>query len=152
MAEIELDTTARAMPIAKTLQLWILTCSTCSHLTPEKPQPRITCLLNPTEPLPPSTRIFAWNHSYITSQVLAVCASGGIAQEHLGRQRCDRPRSGMGLQQRCSRTFAGLLLVSLVQFLDFSYTLISLSPVRPLSRLPTTIQSTTIAFTIAVCD
>ena len=39
----------------------------------------------PTEPLPSSTGIFTRNHSHITSQGLAVCESGWIAQEHFGR-------------------------------------------------------------------
>src|SRR6202049_3187407 len=102
----------------KALQLRILACSMRPRLTPEKPQQRITLFTQPTEPLPPSTGIFTWDHPYITSQGLAVCESCWIAQEHLGRQRCDRPHSGMGHQQPCSGTFAGLLFDSLVYFFD----------------------------------
>src|SRR6266436_6854412 len=96
----------------KTLQLRILACGMRSRLTPEKPQQRVTLFAQPTKPLSPSTGIFTWNHSHITSQGLAVCESGGIAQEDLGRQRCDRPYSGMGHQQPCSGTLASLLFYS----------------------------------------
>src|ERR1700686_3397609 len=98
----------------KTLQLRILACSMRPRLTPQKPQQRVTLFTQPTEPLSPSTGIFTWNHPHITSQGLAVCESCGIAQEHLGRQSRDRPHSGMGHQQPRSRSFASLLLDSLV--------------------------------------
>src|SRR5580658_7938604 len=94
----------------KTLQLWILACRVRPRLSPEKTQQRITLFTQTTEPLSSSTGIFTWNHSYITRQGLAVCESGGIPQEHLGRERGDRPDSGMAHQQPRSGTFAGLLL------------------------------------------
>src|ERR1700684_1636475 len=121
----------------KTLQLWILACSMRSRLTPEKPQQRITLFTQPTEPLTPSTGIFTWNHSHITSQGLAVCESGRIPQEHLGRQRGDRPHSGMAHQQPCSGTLAGLLLDSLIQFLDLRFELLvhRLQLTPPISRM-----------------
>src|SRR6266436_838757 len=62
----------------ETLQLRIPAYGVRPRLTPEKPQQRITLFTQPTEPLPPSTGIFTWNHSHITSQGLAVCESGGI--------------------------------------------------------------------------
>src|SRR6202162_6588287 len=108
----------------KTLQLWILACGMRPRLTPEKPQQRVALFTQPPEPLSPSARIFTWNHSHITSQGLAVCESGGIAQKHLGRQRCDRSHSGMAHQQPCSGAFAGLFLDSLVQFLDLRFELL----------------------------
>src|SRR4029077_14552275 len=84
------------------------------RLTPEKPQQRIAVFTQPTEPLSPSTGIFTWNHSHITSQGLAVCKALGITQEYLGRQRRDWPHSRRGHQQPYSGTFASLLLDSLV--------------------------------------
>src|SRR5580704_5187734 len=108
----------------KTLQLRILACGMRPRFTPEKPQQRVALFTQPPEPLSPSTRIFTWNHSHITSQGLAVCESGGIAQKHLGRQRGDRPHSGMAHQQPRSGTFAGLLLDSLVQFRDLRFELL----------------------------
>ena len=98
----------------KTLQLWILAYGVHPRLTPEKSQQRITLFTQPTEPLSPSTGIFTWDHPYITSQGLAVRESCWIAQEHLRRQRRDRPHSGVGHQQPCSGTPASLLLDSLV--------------------------------------
>src|SRR5258707_12281843 len=98
----------------KTLQLRILAGGMRSRLTPEKPQQRVTLFAQPTEPLSRSTGIFTWNHSHITSQGLAVSESGGIAQEHLGRQRCDGPYSVVGHQQTRSSSSAGLLFYSLV--------------------------------------
>ena len=98
----------------ESLQLRILAGGMRSRLTPEKPQQRVTLFAQPTEPLSRSTGIFTWNHPYITSQGLAVRESGGIAQEHLGRQRCDRPYSGMSHQQPRSNSSAGLLFYSLV--------------------------------------
>jgi hypothetical protein len=98
----------------ETLQLRILTYRVHRRLAPEKPQQRIALFAQPTEPLPPSTGVFPRNYPHITSQGLAVCESCWIAQEHLGRQRCDRPHSGVGHQPPCSETFAGLLLDSLV--------------------------------------
>src|SRR5580704_12747600 len=86
----------------------------CSRLTPEKTQQRIALFTQPTEPLPSSTGVFSGDHPYITSQGLAVCESCWIAQKYLGRQRRDRPHSGMGHQQPCTGSFARLLLHSLV--------------------------------------
>src|SRR5580700_4066877 len=83
------------------------------------PHPRETattdCLVTqPTEPLPLSTGVFTRNHPHVTSQGLAVRESCCIAQEHLGRQRRDRSHSRVSHQQPRSRTFASLLLDSLV--------------------------------------
>src|SRR6202451_2528103 len=100
-----------------------LACRRPPRLSPEKPQQWITLFTQPTEPLSPSARIFTWNHYHITSQGFAVCESGRVSQEHIGRQRGDWPHSGMAHQQPCSGTLAGLLLASLVQFLDLRFEL-----------------------------
>src|ERR1700693_268600 len=90
------QTLLHQFPTVKTLQRRISAYRVCSRLTPEKAQQRIGLFTHPPEPLPSSTGIFSGDHPYITSQGLAVCESCWITQEHLGRQRRDRPHSGMG--------------------------------------------------------
>ena len=64
------------------------------RLTPEKPQQRIT-LFTPTHPAAAALHfqnIHVESCTHITSQEPCChCESGGIAQEHFSRQRCDRP-------------------------------------------------------------
>src|SRR6266446_2915186 len=49
----------------------------------------------------------------VTSQGLTIGKSCWLAQEHLRRQRRDRPHSRVSHQQPCSGSFASLLLNSL---------------------------------------
>src|ERR1700732_2220712 len=108
------QTLLHQFPAVKTLQRRISADRVCSRLTPEKAQQRIALFAQPTEPLLSSTGVFPRDHPYITSQGLAVSESCWITQEHFGRQRRDRPHSGMGHQQPCAGSFASLLLDSLV--------------------------------------
>lgn len=72
----------------------------------------------PAEPLPTPTGIFTRDHPHLAGQGFAVSEPCRIAQEHVRRQRRDRPHSWVGHQEQGSGTLPGLLLDSLVQFLD----------------------------------
>ena len=95
------------------------------RLTPEKTQQRVTLFTQPTEPLPPATRIFTWNQSHITSQGLACLRNrAGSPKNTSVANAVIGPTPGCaGHQQpRFQLVRQACIFYSLVQFLDLRFT------------------------------
>jgi hypothetical protein len=79
------ETSLDQFAAVKMFQLWIPAYRIDRCFTSQKSQQGIALFGQATQPLSLPTGILPWDHPYITGQLLAVCESRRIAQEHLGR-------------------------------------------------------------------
>ncbi len=70
------------------------------------------------EPLPAPAAVFAGDHPHVTRQCFAVREPRRVAQEHVRRQRGDRPDAGMGHEQRRSSALRGGVLHPIIELID----------------------------------
>ena len=88
------------------------------RFTPQKTKQRIPLFAQRAQSLPASTGVFAGNHPDIAGQRFSIPEPLRLAQEHFGRQSCDRPHSRMSHQPPCLRSLPCQLSHLSIQVFD----------------------------------